>query len=118
MHQQGNIGQGHGDKDQQEYAESRDAGGPGPIWIHEVDAIRFRLLIVDRLSWRRKITDVIPPLHSLDPLTWPKHARLDPAAVFFVLLEDKVVGHAGYVVADDSGQGLFFRFLLVVVGQG
>jgi hypothetical protein len=36
------------------------------------------------------------------------------AAVFFVLLVDEGVGHAGYVIADDTGQGIVRGFFSVV----
>ena len=44
--------------------------------------------------------------------------RSIPAAVFLVLFDDEMVGHAGDVVADHAGQGFLRGFLLIVVGQG
>jgi hypothetical protein len=50
-------------------------------------------------------------LHSLSP----HEPRLTKSAVLFVLLEDEVVGHASDVVADYSGQRIFFLLDLVAV---
>jgi hypothetical protein len=64
MREQGTIHQGHGGEDHQEHAQSRDADGPQPIWIHGVYAIVSAALIVDRVSGARKITDVTKPYHK------------------------------------------------------
>jgi hypothetical protein len=40
------------------------------------------------------------------------------SAVFFVLLEDEGVGHAGDVVADGARETFLFCLLLIVVGKG
>lgn len=37
------------------------------------------------------------------------------AAVFFILFDDEVIGHAGDVIADHTGQGFLTGFLLVIV---
>src|ERR1051326_7240773 len=53
-----------------------------------------------------------PSLHSRRRLS--PHAS---PAVFFVLLEDEVIGHTGDVVADDAGKRFFLGFLLVVTRE-
>src|SRR5579864_1903794 len=40
------------------------------------------------------------------------------AAVLFVLLENKMIGHAGDVIADDTWERVFFRLVLIAVRQG